>query len=107
MPFPPRPSTSLEYVSCAVSGKVAGELVDVSLDTVAFAFTQGSDDPSTFYAGSWEVDETTTPTTYTALCLVGPGGAVTLTAGNWSVWVKVTDNPEVPILQVPGLLTIL
>jgi hypothetical protein len=34
---------------------------------------------------------------YFAQCLVGPGGATTLAAGTWYVWVKITDSPEIPV----------
>ena len=30
---------------------------------------------------------------------MGPGGEVTLAAGIWRIWVRVTDNPEVPVLR--------
>lgn len=106
MPFAPRPAASLENVSVEVSGHVAGEILDVSVDGVEFAFTQGDADPTTFYTGAWETNNTTTPPTYTALCLAGPGGTVELTAGNWVVWVKITDVPEIPIQKVSGILTI-
>ena len=32
-------------------------------------------------------------------CLVGAGGAITLTAGvNYRVWTKIVDSPETPVL---------
>ncbi len=51
-----------------------------------------SEHPVTKKPGWWET-------------LVGPGNTV-LAAGTWTVWVKVTDSPEIPVLQAPGVLTI-
>jgi hypothetical protein len=42
----------------------------------------------------WESDTSTTPTTFYARILVGPGGSVELAEGLWSCWVKVSDSPE-------------
>lgn len=56
--------------------------------------------------GDWQLaDWETISGRYYARCLVGPGGTVTLAVGNCNVWVKVTDNPEVPIMPA-GTLTI-
>jgi hypothetical protein len=37
--------------------------------------------------------------------LVGPGGDITLTPGDWQEWVRILDNPEQP-LRKPGVLVI-
>ena len=68
-------------------------------DTVTMAFTAAGVDPvlGDYKTASWETDATTTPSTYYARCLVGPGGTVTLAAGTYEVWVKITDSPEVPV----------
>jgi hypothetical protein len=106
--FRPISSASLEHVPVVVAFKKAGNWQDVSGDVVTMAFvpfTPGEPppEPTTFYTASWDVDTTTTPTTYTALCLVGAGGAVTLAAGVYAVYVKITDNPEHPALFVDQL----
>ena len=108
MAFTARPATSLEYVAVNVSSTVAGVRVDPTTDPVFMAFKEDGDYPVSgdFVAASWETNSTTTPTTYTALCLVGPGGTIALTAGTWQVFVKITDNPEVPVLPVHGPLKI-
>lgn len=112
MSFDPISSTSLEYVPVDVRAKQAGVVIDPTGDTVQMAFvsdtdtTPANDDTAVWNSASWETNSTTTPHTYTALCLVGPGGSVTLTEGNYAVFVKVTDNPEVPVKRVPGLLTV-
>ena len=37
--------------------------------------------------------------------LVGPGGDIELTVGDWQEWVRILDNPEQP-LRKPGILVI-
>ena len=49
---------------------------------------------------SWETDATTTPPTYYARCLVGPGGTVPLAPGTYMIWLKITDAPEIPARPV-------
>lgn len=34
---------------------------------------------------------------YAAYCLIGPVGTVTLTVGNYVIYLKITDNPEIPV----------
>ena len=65
------------------------------------AFTAAGVDPvgGDYKTSSWETDATTTPNTYLARCLVGPGGTVALAAGTYEVWVKITDSPEIPVLR--------
>ena len=108
--FRPISSQSLEYVPAVVAFKKAGVWQDISGDTVQMAFiamTPGQTPPQPqagdFKAAVWDVDTTTNPATYTALCLVGTGGTITLAAGQYAVWVKVTDNPEHPALYVDML----
>ena len=85
---------SREYVAVPVSAVVNGAAINPTTDTVNFAFTASrSTPPSTFVAGSWETEGGT----YYARCLVGPGGTTTLAVGQWATWVKVTDNPEIPV----------
>jgi hypothetical protein len=107
--FRPRLASSLEYVAVNVTAKEAGAFINPTADTVTMAFTENFADPvaANFKTASWETDASTNPDTYTALCLVGPGGAVTLTPGDYTVWVKVVDTPESPIILVPGMLTVL
>lgn len=69
--------------------------------TVAFAFTRASPPfadpgPSDWQAGSWAVYP---GPQYWAQILIGPAGGVTLGAGTWLGWVKVTGPSEVPVLQ--------
>jgi hypothetical protein len=76
-------------------------------DAVQFAFTPQTypeTSPSSPYwvTGSWS---TYPGPAYWAQALVGPSGGTALSVGTYQVWVKITDSPEVPVLQ-PCLLTI-
>ena len=96
---------SLEYVLVPVSAKENGVAVDISGDVVALAFTLQDVAPLSgdWEAATWETDATTTPDTYLAKCLVGPGGAATLSAGTYDVYVKVTDSPEIMVRKAGNL----
>lgn len=96
---------SLAYVRANITELVQGAPVDPTGDTVAFAFLPAGESPTSstsFTAGSW--DSGGPP--YTAKCLVGPGGTIALPVGQYSIFLKVTDNPEIPVIQVPGVLMI-
>lgn len=96
---------SLEYVRSAISAEKAGVAYDPTGDTVVMAFMAGPAAPSSgdWKTASWDTAATTYPPTYRAQCLVGPGGTVTLTAGVYTVWVKITDSPEVPVKRAGQL----
>lgn len=99
------PATSLEYVFVSVTATVNSAAYNPTVDSVQFAFPATGGQPATWYAGSWDSNPLPGTSTYTAKCLVGPGGTVQLTQGSYDVWVKITDNPEIPVRQV-GLLGI-
>lgn len=92
-------SASTEYVSVPVAARSSGEPVDPTGLPAVMAFLKTSSAPSSgdWKSASWDTDSSTYPPTYRTQCLVGPSGTVTLTAGIWTVWVKVTDSPEVPV----------
>jgi hypothetical protein len=100
-------TASLEYVRAPVSAVASGSAVNPTADTVEMAFLADDDAPVSgdWKTASWETDATTTPVTYWARCLVGTGGAVALTAGDYHVWVRVTDSPETPVV-LAGLLRV-
>ena len=59
----------------------------------------GSNTSALTTASFTPTDNTTSPATYEACCLVGPGGTVTLTAGViYAIHVKVTASPEIPVI---------
>lgn len=94
-------ASSLQYVAVTVLASKAGAPVNPTGDPVQLAFTTAGADPQTgdFHAATWQ--GATSP--YVAQILVGPGGTVTLTAGLYAVWVKVTDSPEIPILYAGSI----
>lgn len=91
-------SLSLEYVRAHVRARLDGAVVDPTADVVAFAFLIDADaEPGAldWVAGSWETDQSK----YYARCLVGPGFKV-LADGDWYVWLKITDTPEIPVRRI-------
>lgn len=102
---------SLEYVKARVQATVGGNAsYNPTGDVVQFAFVARQAEPVTsdWVTGAWETENVVTPngTTqiYRALGLVGPGGKV-LARGLYDVYVKIVDNPEVPVRFV-GILEV-
>lgn len=90
-------SASTENVQVPVQVYKAGQPYDPSLDTVQFAFITSGGQPVTgdYHAGSWTVNS---QGIHLAQCLVGPANSgVVLAPGTYTVWVKITDTPEVPV----------
>ena len=101
-------ATSVDYVSVPVVPRVKGELVDPTGDTVEMAFiptSQVEPQESDWHAASWSTVGQDAGVQYLANCLVGPG-AVELDAGVYSVFVRVTDSPEVPVVKTDSCLSI-
>lgn len=75
---------------------------DPTGDLLAFAFMpqtypQPSPGSGDWHAGSWV---TYPGPSYWAQVLVGPAnGGVALAVGTYLGWVKITDSPDVPVLQ--------
>lgn len=94
-------SLSTEYIRVSVSVTKAGIPFDPTGDTVQMAFPLPNVEPvlADWKASSWE----STGGNYWARCLVGPSGTVTLADGNYDVWVKITDSPEIPVRKVGSL----
>lgn len=93
-------SLSTEYVQTLVR-VTAAVPYDPSRDTLAWAFTNASafpaQQPSAWYPGTWDVWP---GPLYYAQVLVGPAnGGVVLSQGRWQAYLRVTDDPEVPVLQ--------
>ena len=88
------------YSDCTVTK--AGVAYDPTTDVVKWAFLPVGSPLSgaTWTTGSWE----TVGTVYYARCLVGcgaaVGGDVTLAAGTYTAYWKITDSPEIPIEPV-------
>ena len=76
---------------------------DPTADVVEVAFINGPTAPQTtdWHTAAW-LSGATVPT---ILILVGPGG-VPLPPGKYTVWVHITDNPEVPVMPAKGSLDV-
>lgn len=100
-----RSTLDTEYLPYPVNAILGGVPYNPTADAVAFAFmpqpannNPGSGD---WHTGTWA---TTGSNTYTAQILVGPANNGTpLAVGIYNVWIKITDNPEVPIIQIDTL----
>lgn len=93
-------SLSTEYVQVPIQAVVNGAPYDPTGDPVFMAFVPVgiSNYPVSWFGGSWS---TTVQGNFLAQCLVGPGaGGVVLAPGFYTVWVKITDSPEVPVKPV-------
>jgi hypothetical protein len=78
-----------------------GAPYDPTADTVQMAFLADGIDPLTgdWKNAAWETTLATGGATlYLARTLVGPAGVITLAKGHYRVWVKIQDNPEIPVL---------
>lgn len=105
-------SLSLEEVNVTWTSDLDGTQTDPTVAplSVMYAFPVSSGDtsapaqPVTWVAGTWLAGGTGKG--YVSQCLVGPGGGtVTLTAGRYDVWAKITGTPESPVRFV-GVLTV-
>ena len=89
------------YVFVPFAATMAGIPYNPTGDTVQFAFAptatyvpQNTD----WQSASWTTDTTNVLYPYSAKCLVGPAGTIDLGIGTYVIYVKVTDNPEIPVL---------
>lgn len=91
---------SLEYVQVPVLANLGTGPYNPTGDAVQMAFVHPRATPgfSDWLAAVWKTDTTGTLPKYYSCCLVGPGGTITLTPGQYDVWVKITDSPEVPAI---------
>ncbi len=90
---------SREYVGADVRVTVQGQPYNPTSDPVEFAFTTAGARPTTWYPGGWDSTEPVTgSTSYRAQVLIGPGSTgPALEPGKYSVWIRITDNPEQPV----------
>jgi hypothetical protein len=93
---------SLDYVGAPVAAQDATGVVDPSSLQVELSYVAAGN-PVTWVSGTWErIDGR-----YWAVALVGPGSTFgALAPGRYSVWVKVTSSPEVPVLKSPNQITV-
>ena len=97
---------SLQYYLVPVAATRLGVPYNPTGDTVQFAFmptpTQvpGNTD---WVSGSWDTSSASMLYPYSCKCLVGPAGTITLGIGNYVVYVKITDSPEIPVFTAGQL----
>jgi len=82
---------SKERLAFPVTAYVNGKPYDPRGASVEFAFmtdARTSPQAGDWKVGSWDVNLIGG---YVALVLVGPGGVIALTVGDWYVWIRITD----------------
>jgi len=94
---------SLQYVNVPVKAlTISGTAYDPTGDTVTMAFMpQATQVPQSgdWQAAIWATRSGDILNPYAACCLVGPGGTIQLGIGTYIIYVKISDNPETPVLQ--------
>jgi hypothetical protein len=97
---------SLQYYFVPVSVTKLGVAYNPTGDAVQFAFMPTATQVpqvSDWVAGAWDTNTSSVLFPYSAKCLVGPSGTVTLGIGTYYAYLKITDNPEVPVSVVGQL----
>lgn len=96
---------SLQDVLWPVPATKLGASFDPTADVVRLAFKPVGVAPVSgdFVTGFWE---TWANGVHYAGVLIGPGGTIALQLGSYTVFVKVTDSPEIPVMQAPGTLDV-
>lgn len=83
----------------------AGAAYDPTADPVSFAFIPdggGQPGPGDWTGGTWATT-TSTNGTYSAQILIGPAAGLNLGPGNYGIWVRISDDPEVPVIEADSL----
>lgn len=99
---------STQYYIVPVSATTSGTSYNPTADTVQFAFMpQATQVPgnSDWVSGSWDTVPTSLLYPYAAKCLVGPSGITNPGIGTFYAYLKITDNPELPVL-LAGILQV-
>lgn len=99
-------SLSTQYIQIPVRAFSQGLPYNPTSDTVQMAFILGGvPDTDDWNTASW-ASTSTISGYYIAQCLVGPAnGGVPLAIASYLTWLKVTDSPEIPVINA-GTLTI-
>lgn len=92
-------------VGATVTATLQGQPYNPTADTVEFAITAVGGRPVTWYTGEWDgTDPIPGSTSYRAQVLVGPGSTgPTLEPGKYALFIRITDNPEQPVIPVGQL----
>jgi len=91
-------SASKQFITVPVEEEITGG--DPTGDIVTMAFPAVAAEPTNYVSGSW----VTVSGIHYAQALIGPG-ATQLAVGFYDIYVKITDNPEVPVIKA-GLLEV-
>lgn len=96
-------SLSKEYLVVPVKTNPGGVAVNTAIATVEFAFLAGGEPQEADWKnGEW----TSSGQTDYARVLIGPGStAGALSDGNYTVWLRVSQSPEV-VVRPAGSLTV-
>lgn len=91
------PATSTEYIHVPVTPPAG---VDITGAPVRIAVVAHRDDPATddWHAADW-VDNA-------ARLLIGPGSALTLSKGDYRVWINVDPTGSENIVRKAGILSV-
>ena len=98
---------STEYVLIPIAATKEGVAYNPTGDVVSMAFMPNAvQQPgvSDWQTSSWDIDSTNILYPYSVKCLVGPAGVITLVQGSYSIYVKIVDNPETPVLSCGQLI---
>ena len=96
------------YYKVPVSATYEGAPVNPTGLPVSFAFMpQAAQVPQSgdWVTGSWETVTGNLIYPYSARCLIGPSGAITLGTGDYVAYVKIVNSPETDV-EIVGILEI-
>jgi hypothetical protein len=98
---------SLQYLGIPVKATtLAGAPYNPTALPVAMAFMpQATQSPSSpdWQAAIWSAVPSNVLYPYAAYCLIGPGGTITLTTGTYVIYLKITGDPEIPVIYAGQL----
>lgn len=88
-------SLSTQYVKVPIRIREDGVFIDPTVNPVELAYAATGVEPaeSAWVTGSWETDNGR----YYARVNTGPDGDVNPGDGTWTLWVRVTRAPEIPV----------
>lgn len=92
---------STQYVFIPVQATRSGAAYNPTGDSVQMAFMPTATQVpgnSDWVAASWDTNTTSVLFPYSVKCLVGPAGVINPGLGTYVMYIKVVDNPEVPVL---------
>lgn len=92
---------SQQYLPAIVEAEPAGVFYDPTGDTVQYQIVAAGQNPAggAWLGAVWQTITSGATPSYRALCMVGPNGPFVPKQGT-TMWLflKITDNPEIPVL---------